>query len=88
MTIGTKECKQAIVQYCMSHKDEICRQFIPLLDDEGWEQTTRVGNWKRERKSGTDIILREFDCRPLDSQLRGYVWSIGEKITRVLVQGE
>jgi hypothetical protein len=89
MSIGTEECKQAVVDYCQAHKREICAQFIPPLDDKQFAQTLLVKNWKRiSKEEDGGIIERAFDCRPFDDQLRAYVRASKIGIYGVVVQGE
>jgi hypothetical protein len=89
MSIGTEECKQAIIDYCQAHKQEICVQFDPPLDDKQFAQTLLVKSWKRFSKTEDGgIIERAFDCRPFDDQLRAYVRASKTAIYSVVVQGE
>lgn len=89
LKVGTEECKQVVVDYCQAHKQEICNEFDPPLDDKSFEQTLLVKNWKRESKEEDGgIIERAFDCRPLDSQLRAYMKASKTAIFSVVIQGE
>jgi hypothetical protein len=72
--VTTEICKGLIVQYCLEHKEEIKKEFDPLLTDEQFSQSLSEKNWKRESKSKyNNVWERSFDCRPFDSQLRAYV---------------
>lgn len=97
MKVTTTECKEAIVTYCCTDEFKtLCEtEFVPAVDP---SPAQKAKNWKREAKlnaagvgsfmEGKASVLREFDCRPYDSQLRAYVWEQGGKIKLVQVCAE
>lgn len=89
MPITTNDCKAALVAHCVLRQSEIRTYFYPNLTPEVVAKTFEPKNWKRESKSTTDgITLREFDCRPFDSQLRGYVYATETSIVSIEVYAE
>ena len=89
MSVSTDDCKKAIVAHCVENAEKLKKEFSPPLDNAGFQPALNPKNWKREAKysSGMEII-RDFDCRPFDDQLRAYVYSTNDEILRVVVQGE
>lgn len=46
-------------------------------------------NWKRIAKNKeSDYVVRCFDCRPFDDQLRAYVYSRNNNIYKINLEGE
>jgi len=96
MKITVDVCKLAIVERCKNTSWLIRNEFDPPLTEEELEKTLKIKNWKQEYKSsyqklnGKKYIERIFDCRPFDSQLRGYVYTDENdtRIEKVEVLGE
>ncbi len=89
MPINTEQCKRAIVAHCIKNAPKIAAQFVPLLKDDDMEKTYVEANWSRiEKYAEFGIMVREFDCKPFDDQLRATVRSTGDVILNVTVQGE
>ena len=86
MSIRTKDCKKAIVDYIKENAGCVSSQFVPP-EDEGPAQL--ISNWKRTAKSKENTeTVREFNCVPYDDQLRAYVYDNGLKIVRIEILGE
>lgn len=98
MKITTEMCKQAIVDYLKQNPGLVFREFggggingpKDMVSFEA--DALQLKNWKRfeKRKDYFDdtIIVRGFDCRPYDDQLRGYVSERDGTIIGVEVVGE
>jgi hypothetical protein len=86
--IGTDECKQFIVDLILANPGLVAKEFSPV--DAGAEQLATIPkNWSRTSKGKVGTrSLREFDCKPLDDQLRASIWDDGTKIIQVEIQGE
>jgi len=93
----TEDCRLLIVDWIVAHPNHVYSQFEPTLfwtqkDIDAFEGPAKnPKNWKRmsKRTEGNNIV-REFDCKPYDDQLRAIV--IENKttnvVTKVIVQGE
>jgi hypothetical protein len=91
MKLATKDCVTAIVDYVNQNPGHVYRQFVgePRTVEEFERAARKVSNWKRMSKEKMgDIIVREFNCRPYDDQLRAIVEERDGKIVSVVVQGE
>lgn len=96
MKITSAICKDELAKYCANNKIRICGQFTPPLEDKDYYKTLTASNWKRMDKEVTGkydpypigSILRSFDCKPFDDQLRGYVVEYSGVIINVFVSGE
>ncbi len=98
--------KHLIVNEVVNEAERLRKEFEPeismydFLDDAG-----KSANWKRELKERHDTYpqnrrdtrekklwpwLRQFDCRPFDSQLRAYVLTdnLDEKLLSVEIKTE
>jgi hypothetical protein len=84
-------CKQLIVDYCKNHTQELNDQFCEELSSTEFAAMQDEKNWKREEKYKEDgVIVRRFDCRPFDDQLRAYISTdlSDTKVISVIVGGE
>jgi hypothetical protein len=91
MKLATKDCVTAIVDYVNQNPGHVYKQFVgePGTVDDFEAPARKVSNWKRMSKEKMgDTIVREFDCRPYDDQLRAIVEERDGKIVSVVVQGE
>lgn len=91
MKLATKDCVAAIVEYVNQNPGHVYKQFVdePGTVEEFEAPARKASNWKRETKEKIgDTIVREFDCRPYDAQLRAIVEERDGKIVSVVVQGE
>ena len=90
MSIGMKECKDALVKKAEEIWEEFSQEgWEPPLTDEEKVEVTDVRNWNlRYEAKDKDLFKKVFDCFPFDDQMRGYTWDDGEKIVYVEVQGE
>lgn len=86
--IGTDECKSLIADLILANPGLVAKEFSPV-DAQAEQQASIPKNWSRtgKEKDGKNN-LREFDCKPLDDQLRAYVTDDGAKIIKVVIQGE
>lgn len=88
-TIISDDCKHAIVSWCAGNENQVCSLFIPALSHDQYLQTLDIASWKRMRKETINgEILRVFDCKPFDDQLRAYVLERNGSIVSVEVHGE
>jgi hypothetical protein len=92
MKIDSAACKEAIASYCKVFADRVAREFSPPLGSADVAQAFKPGNWKRicRERSESGGVVRIFDCRPFDDQLRAYVEAspAGDSIVGITVQGE
>jgi len=92
MKISTETCKKAIVEFVKNNNGYISNLFAGDKVDESL--ACKESNWKREIKRTCDFgthvgkTVREFDCRPFDSQLRAYVYDDGKEIIALEILGE
>ena len=73
--MDSKEIKTLIPSWINSQVETLRKQFDPEIEKEEFETLTKnPKNWKRiiKQKDGENI-LRVFDCKPFDDQLRLYV---------------
>lgn len=86
--IGTDECKKLIVDLIKVNPGMVAKEFTG--DGKQEEMLASIEkNWVRtgKRKDGKNNV-RDFDCKPLDDQLRAYVTDNGTNVIRVEIQGE
>ena len=80
--------KKIIVEWVAAHPGCVSSQFDGGIDE---APALLEKNWKRmSRKRDEKFIVRSFDCRPYDDQLRAYVITndADETVISVVIQGE
>lgn len=86
--IGTDECKKFIADLVLANPGLVAKEFSPA-DPQAEQMASVPKNWSRTSKSKDGkLSVREFDCKPLDDQLRAYVYDDGTKIVKVEIDGE
>ena len=89
MKVTSEMCKQDILSWCKLHEYDIRVQFHPVLTHEKYLEILDVSKWKRMSKENIgEAILRIFDCRVFDDQLRAHVWERNGKVDSIIVRGE
>jgi hypothetical protein len=74
MKVTSKDCKEFLVQWVQKNQPIVAAQFIPSLDANQFKLACNPNNWKRiEKYKSGDVVVRIFDCKPFDDQLRGTV---------------
>lgn len=87
--VTTDDCKYRIVKYCSENLELIRHEFDPLLTDVELQETLKVKNWKRmSKEKDGPCVIRDFDCKPFDDQLRATVTEHSGLIILLTVQGE
>jgi hypothetical protein len=86
--MDTAQCKELIVDFCKKNPDHIRKQFVD--EEVDIISCQSVSNWKRmskEKDEGGNVV-RGFDCKPYDDQLRAYVTTKDDVVIELVVQGE
>lgn len=102
----TDSCRQLLVDYVNANTAIVSKQFDPPLSAADLAPAQKPSNWVRTAKQvifgndadnyelpsadGECYVLREFDCRPYEDQLRGTVVTSADDKTviSVTVEGE
>ena len=89
--MSTELCKTAIVDFLKQRPGHVAAQFVDTEGksvEEFESDALQPKNWRRMSKTGSGQVIREFDCKPYDDQLRARVVTDQDQITLVEVFGE